>query len=152
MAMKITLALSLLLMAGCYGAPEVSGFGYGDKRACVNLTYGKPYLVLVTNGHLGSYGVRSFPFLPPHFSGTLGPQGVDLPYSAWGRRLSIGENKYDLTQGRLLAVSFASGTPVIRQIDLPLRDMVRVFVEEDAELRAFFPDKKPPQPNADRGE
>jgi hypothetical protein len=152
MTTKITLCFSLFLMAGCYGAPEVSGFGYGDKRACVNLAYGKVYLVIVTDGKMGDHGVCARLFMPPHFSGTLEPQSIRLPYSASGRHLSIGEDKYDLTQGRLFAVSFASGTPVIHQFDALPREMVKVFVENQAELREFFRSNGPKQPSTEKRE
>lgn len=138
MAMKITLCCTLFLTAGCYGAPEVSGFKYGDKTACVNLACGKVSLVIVTDGKMGSYGVSASPFWPPHFSGTLEPETFHLPYSACGQRLSIGRDKYDLRQGRLFAVSFAKETPAIRQIDVPPREMVKASLDSNAELREFF--------------
>jgi hypothetical protein len=152
MAMKITLCFSLFLMAGCTGAPGVSGFGYGDKTACVNLNYGKVYLVIVTDGEMGAYGVSAGLFRPPHFFGTLEPRTIRLSYSAWGQRLSIGDDKYDLTQGRLFAVSFATGTPVIHQINMSPRGMVRAFLENNAELKEFFQDNSPKQPTTERGE
>lgn len=115
MRTEITLCFSLFLMAGCYGTAGVSGFQCGDMTACVNVVHGAVYLVIVTDGQSGAHSVHTPPFLPPRFFGTLEPQTSRLSYSACGQTLSIGANQYDLTQGRLLAVSLATGTPVMHR-------------------------------------
>jgi hypothetical protein len=140
MRMQIMRCFSLLLLGGCYGTAGVSGFQSGDWTACVNTVHREVYLVILTDGRAGAHGVQPRPFLPPRFFGTLEPQTTHLSYSAAGRYLSIGADQYDLTQGRLLAVSFATGAPVIHQIDLPATETVRAFVESSEELKKLFQD------------
>lgn len=143
MAMKIMVCFPLLLIAGCMGPASVSSMAYGDKEAFVSLLDAKPYVVIVTDGKLHGYGVSAGPFIPPHFMGTLVSDALRLPYSAQGRQLSIGDNKYDLSRGCLFAVSMTKTSPVIRQFDLSQRMMLKAFLESDAELREFFRDSSP---------
>jgi hypothetical protein len=140
MRMNVILCLALIVMSGCTGAPGVSGIAYGDKEACVNLANGKVHLVIVTDGKMGPFGVRAAPLIPPHFEGTLGSDAISLSYSAQGRHISIGDNKYDLSQGCLFGVSLANKTPVIRQMSMSQREMVQTFLENNAELKEFFPE------------
>lgn len=152
MAMKIMLCLSALLMAGCCGSPQVSGLRYGDNAACANLVRDKPYLVIVTDAQMGSHGVFAGLFMQPRFFGTIESQTACLRYFAKGRRLRIGQDKYDLAEGCLFAVSFAGETPVVRQIDMPVRDMVEAFLEGNTELKDFFRDGGSTRPHAGAGQ
>lgn len=138
MKTKIALCLSLFALAGGCGSPQVKGLAYGDKRGCVNLVHNRVHLAIMTDGEMGSYGVRAGLFMAPRFSGTIELPSDRLHYRTRGQRVCFGDREYDLDEGCLFAITAAAGTPTVRQIDMPPMEMVRLFLENDAEINEFF--------------
>jgi hypothetical protein len=138
MAMKIMWCLLPLLMAGCSGPASVSSMVYGDKSVFVSMLDEKPYLVIVTDGTLHGYGVSAGPFMPAHFTGTLERNDLRVSYSAKEKCLSMSDKEYDLSQGRLFAVSMVKPSPVIHQFELSQKDMLKAFLDSNTELKEFF--------------
>jgi hypothetical protein len=138
MANRIMWCLPLLLIAGCSGPASVSSMSYGDKTVFVSVLDEKPYLVIVTDGTLHGYSVSVGPFMPAHVTGALERNDLRMSYSAKGKCLSMADNEYDLSQGRLFAVSMVKPAPVIHQFELSQKEMLKAFLDGNAELKEFF--------------
>jgi hypothetical protein len=132
--------LAIVVVGGCAGTPGYKVRAFGDKNGCMALASDEVLFTIVTDGRMGSGGVKAVLLKGPSYRGRiLTPGGGEhVLFREANGELHIGPRSYHLMFGNLFLVSVAGESPRVKQIDLAEEEKIESVLQTDERAASFF--------------
>ena len=135
--------LSPVLLAGCAISPAISPkmelFKVNDKEACLALQNKRPHFAIVTDGRVCG-GVKVIAHISVTYKGQISSSdnANSVSFKAFGNNISIGDQSYNLINGRFILVSTKDEPFNVRQFEVSEEDKINALTASDERMVTFF--------------